>query len=151
MFMSLKEQLLADLKEAMKKKDVVLKDTVQMVRAGILQIEKDKKIELDDDGVIGVVAKELKKCSDVLPDYERSGRQDLIDELNRKVGILKSYLPAQLTVDEIKKIVSEAVSEVGASSMKDMGRVMALVQPKVKGRADGKAVSDIVKQILLGK
>ncbi len=149
--MSLKEQLLADLKEAMKQKDNILKDTVQMVRAGILQIEKDKKIELDDDGVIEVVAKELKKCNDVLPDYEKSGRQDLIDELNKKVEILKSYLPAQLTVDEIKTIVADAVSEVGALSMKDMGKVMALVQPKVKGRADGKTVSDVVKQMLSGK
>ena len=82
--MSLKEQLLADLKEAMKQKDNILKDTVQMVRAGILQIEKDKKIELDDDGVIEVVAKELKKCNDVLPDYEKICRQDLIDEIKKK-------------------------------------------------------------------
>lgn len=149
--MSLKEQLLADLKEAMKLKDTVLKDTVQMVRAGVLQIEKDKKIELDDDGVIEVVAKELKKCYDVLPDYERSGRKDLIDELNRKVEILKSYLPEQLTEDEVKKIVAEAVQETGALTMKDMGKVMAVVQPKVKGRADGKFVSDIVKQCLQNK
>ncbi len=149
--MSLKEQLLADLKEAMKQKDTILKDTVQMVRAGILQIEKDKKIELDDDGVIEVVAKELKKCNDVLPDYEKSGRQDLIDELNKKVEILKSYLPEQLTIDEVKVIVADAVNETGASTMKDMGKVMALVQPKVKGRADGKVVSDVVKQALTGK
>ncbi len=149
--MSLKEQLLADLKEAMKQKDTILKDTIQMVRAGVLQIEKDKKIELDDDGVVEVVAKELKKCGDVLPDYKKSGRQDLIDELNKKVEILKSYLPEQLTTDEIKIIVADAVSETGASTMKDMGKVMSLVQPKVKGRADGKTVSDIVKQALLGK
>ncbi len=149
--MSLKEQLLADLKEAMKQKDNILKDTVQMVRAGVLQIEKDKKIELDDDGVIEVVAKELKKCNDVLPDYEKSGRQDLIDELNKKVEILKSYLPEQLTTDEVKVIVADAVAEVGATSMKDMGKVMSLVQPKVKGRADGKVVSDIVKQMLMNK
>jgi len=129
MFMSLKEQLLADLKEAMKQKDTILKDTIQMVRAGILQIEKDKKIELDDDGVIEVVAKELKK----------------------KVGILKSYLPAQLTIEEVKVIVTGAVAEVNASSMRDMGKVMSLVSPKVKGRADGKTVSDIVKQVLSGK
>lgn len=146
--MSLKEQLLADLKEAMKSKDNILKDTVQMVRAGILQIEKDKKIELDDDGVIEVVAKEVKKCNDVLPDYEKSGRQDLIDELNKKVEILKSYLPEQLTIDEVKVIVADAIAEVGAETMKDMGKVMALVQPKVKGKADGKVVSDIVKQTL---
>ncbi len=149
--MSLKEQLLADLKEAMKQKDTILKDTVQMVRAGILQIEKDKKIELDDDGVVDVIAKELKKCYDVLPDYNKSGRQDLIDELNQKVQILKSYLPEQLTVDEVKVIVADAVKEANALTMKDMGKVMSLVQPKVKGRADGKVVSDIVKQFLTNK
>lgn len=146
--MSLKQQLFADLKEAMKQKNTILKDTVQMVRAGILQIEKDKKIELNDDGVIEVVAKELKKCYDVLPDYERSGRKDLIEELEKKIEILKSYLPEQLTEDEIKKIVSEAIDETGAQSMKDMGKVMGIVSPKVKGKADGKIVSDIVKQFL---
>lgn len=146
--MSLKEQLFADLKEAMKQKNTILKDTVQLVRAGILQIEKDKKIELDDDGVIEVVAKEVKKCYDVLPDYERSGRQDLIDELNQKLEILKSYLPEQLTVEEIRQIVTAAISETSAQSMKDMGRVMGVVSPKVKGRADGKIVSDIVKECL---
>lgn len=146
--MSLKEQLFADLKEAMKQKDIILKDTVQMVRAGILQIEKDKKIELDDDGVIDVVAKELKKCYDVLPDYEKSGRTDLIDELNKKCEILKSYLPEQLTEDEVEAIVAEAVAEVDAHSMKDMGKVMAVVSPKVKGRADNKLVADVVKKAL---
>lgn len=149
--MSLKEQLFADLKEAMKQKDTILKDTVQMVRAGILQIEKDKKIELDDDGVIEVVAKELKKCYDVLPDYEKSGRQDLIEELNKKIEILKSYLPEQLTEDAVKQIVSDAISEVGAQSMKDMGKVMTIVSSKTKGRADGKVVSDIVKKLLANK
>lgn len=146
--MSLKEQLFADLKEAMKQKDTILKDTVQMVRAGILQIEKDKKIELDDDGVIDVVAKELKKCYDVLPDYKKSGRTDLIDELNRRCEILKSYLPEQLTEDEIKAIVEKAISEADARSMKDMGKVMAIVSPKVKGRADNKTVGEIVKKSL---
>lgn len=146
--MSLKEQLFADLKEAMKQKNVILKDTVQIVRAGILQIEKDKKIELDDDGVIEVVAKEVKKCYDVLPDYERSGRQDLIDGLNNKIKILKSYLPKQLTEEEIKQIVSDVINEVKAQTMKDMGKVMTVVNVKVKGRADSKIVSNIVKQCL---
>lgn len=149
--MSLKEQLFADLKEAMKQKNGILKDAVQMVRAGVLKIEKDNKVELDDDGVIEVIAKELKNCYDVLPDYERSGRQDLIDELNKKVEILKSYLPEQLTADKIKEIVEAVVSETGAKTMKDMGKVMAAVHAKVKGRADGKAVSDIVKQYLQNK
>lgn len=148
MYMSLKEQLFADLKEAMKQKDNIQKDTVQMVRAGILQIEKDKKIELDDDGVIDVVAKELKKYCDVLPDYKKSGRTDLIDELTRRCKILKSYLPEQLTEDEINAIVTDAIAEVKAKSLKDMGKIMAIVSQKVKGRADNKTVGDIVKKSL---
>ncbi len=146
--MSLKEQLFADLKEAMKQKDNILKDTIQMVRAGILQIEKDKKIELEDDGIIEVIIKEIKKCYDVLPDFEKSGRQDLIDEVNRKIVILKSYLPEQLSVEEINEIVLCAIDETGASSMKDMGKVMALVSERTKGRADNKTVSEVVKKAL---
>ena len=149
--MSLKEQLFNDLKQAMKDKDTIKKDTVQMVRAGVLQVEKDNKIELDDEGVIGVVAKELKKYSDVLPDFEKSGRQDLIDEVNQKIAILKAYLPEQLTEDAIKEIVEAAITETNAVSMKDMGKVMGIVSAKVKGRADNKMVSDIVKSSLQNK
>ncbi len=149
--MSLKEQLFTDLKNAMKNKDNVLKDTIQMVRAGILQIEKDQKIELEDDGVIEVIIKEIKKCNDVFPDFEKSGRQDLIDELNKKLRILKSYLPEQLSVDEINKIVLCAIEETKASSMKDMGKVMAIVSEKTKGRADNKTLSEIVKKFLQQK
>ena len=146
--MSLKEQLFADLKEAMKQKDNILKDTIQMVRAGILQIEKDQKIELEDDGIIEVIIKEIKKCNDVLPDFEKSGRQDLIDELNKKLTILKSYLPKQLSVEEINEIVLCAIKETNASSMKDMGKVMGLVSDRTKGKADNKTVSEIVKSFL---
>lgn len=146
--MSLKEKLFSDLKQAMKDKDTIKKDVVQMVRAGILQIEKDNKVELEDDGVIGVVSKEIKKYSDVLPDFEKGGRQDLIDEVNQKIEILKSYLPEQLTEDAIKDIVSAAIAELGATSMKDMGKVMGSITPKIKGRADNKLVSEIIKSSL---
>ena len=146
--MSLKDKLLQDLKEAMKEKDTVRKNTVQLVRSGILQIEKDKKIELDDEGVLDVISKELKKRRDSMPDYVKSGRQDLIDNLNKEIEVLLTYLPKQLTEDEIKVIVEEAVKETGAAPRKDMGKVMANVTPKVKGRADNKIVSGLVKQML---
>ena len=132
----------------MKEKDTVRKNTVQLVRSGILQIEKDKKIELDDEGVLDVISKELKKRRDSMPDYVKSGRQDLIDNLNKEIEVLLTYLPKQLTEDEIKVIVEEAVKETGAATMKDMGKVMANVTPKVKGRADNKIVSGLVKQML---
>lgn len=146
--MSLKEQLLQDMKEAMKEKDTIRKNTVQLVRSGILQIEKDKQIELDDEGILDVIAKELKKRRDSIPDFEKSGRTDLLEGLNKEIEVLLGYLPKQLTEDEIKSIVEEAVAESGASTMKDMGKVMAIISPKVKGRADNKIVSGFVKQML---
>ena len=149
--MSLKEGLFADLKTAMKEKDAVRKDTVQLIRSGILQIEKDKKIELDDEGVIDVIAKQLKSRRDALPEYEKSGRQDLIEKLNKEIEILLGYLPEQLSEEEIQAIVEAAVAESGAATMKDMGKVMAIVTPKVKGRADNKVVGNFVKKMLQGK
>ena len=139
--MSLKETLLQDLKAAMKDKDIIRKNTIQLVRSGVLQIEKDNQVELDDDGVLDVVAKELKKRRDSLPEYEKSGRTDLIENLNREIEVLLGYLPKQLTEDEIHKIVEETIAETGATTMKDMGKVMGAVSPKVKGRADNRVVS----------
>ena len=96
--MSLKEQLFNDLKTAMKEKDTLKKEVIQIVRAGVLQIEKDNKIDnLDDDSVLSVISKEIKKINDVMPDFEKAGRQDLIDEANKKIELLKAYLPEQLS------------------------------------------------------
>ena len=133
--MALKEQLFEDLKSAMKEKDTIRKDTVQLIRSGILQIEKDKKIQLDDQGVIEVIAKQLKSRRDSMPDYVKSGRQDLVEKLNREIEILLNYLPEQLSESEIQKVIEETIAEIGATSMKDLGNVMKAVTPKVKGRA----------------
>ena len=146
--MSLKETLLQDLKAAMKDKDTIRKNTIQLVRAGVLQIEKDNHVELDDDGVLDVIAKELKKRRDSLPEFEKSGRTYLIDNLNKEIEVLLGYLPEQLTEDEIQKIVEETIAETGASTMKDMGKVMGAVSSKVKGRADNRVVSGYVKKLL---
>ena len=146
--MSLKETLLQDLKAAMKDKDTIRKNTIQLVRAGVLQIEKDNHVELDDDGVLDVIAKELKKRRDSLPEFEKSGRTDLIDNLNKEIEVLLGYLPEQLTEDEIQKIVEETIAETGASTMKDMGKVMGAVSSKVKGRADNRVVRGYVKKLL---
>ncbi len=146
--MSLKEQLAQDLKESMKDKDVIRKNAVQSVRAAVLQVEKDSKVTLDDDGVIGVIAKEVKKRKDVLPDYVKSGRDELIAELEREIDVLTGYLPSQLTQEELDGIVKEAIDRLGATSMKDMGKIMADVMPKITGRADGGAVNLTVKRLL---
>ena len=146
--MALKERLADDLKSAMKNKDTVRKNAIQMVRAGILQVEKDNKVTLEDDGIIEVIAKQLKQRKDVLPDYEKSGRDDLIAELKAEMDVLMGYLPEQLTAEEIEQIVAEAVKETAASSMKDMGKIMAVVMPKVKGRADGRMINEAAKKLL---
>ena len=149
--MSLKEQLFADLKTAMKEKDTLKKDTVQLIRSGILQFEKDNKVELDDEGVLDIITKQLKSRRDSLPDYQKSGREDLIEKLNKEIEILLGYLPEQLSEDEIATIVEEAIAATGAASIKEMGKVMGIVNPKVKGRADMKVVGALVKKLLTGK
>lgn len=146
--MSLKDKLMDDLKSAMKDKDTVRKNAVQMVRASVLQVEKDNKITLDDEGVIEVVAKEVKKRKDVLPEYEKSGRQELIDELSREIEVLMAYLPQQMSEEEIEALVIDAIAQTEAKSMKDIGKVMAVIMPKTKGKADGKVINRFVKKHL---
>ena len=146
--MALKEQLFNDLKQAMKDKDTTKKDIVQMVRAGVLQYEKDNKTDASDEDVMAVITKEIKKLNDVLPDFTKAGRQDLIDEANAKIAILKAYLPEQMSEDAIKELIRQTVEETGAVSMKDMGKVMGAVSAKTKGRADNKLVSQLVKETL---
>ena len=146
--MSLKDKLMDDLKSAMKDKDTVRKNAVQMVRASVLQVEKDNKLTLDDEGVIEVVAKEVKKRKDVLPEYEKSGRQDLIDELTREIEVLMVYLPQQMSEEEIEALVVDAIAQTEAKSMKDIGKVMAVIMPKTKGKADGKVINNFVKKHL---
>lgn len=143
--MDIKERLMEDLKLSMKEKDTVRKNAVQSTRAAILQYEKDNKVTLSDDEVIVVIAKEVKKRKDALPDYEKSGREDLIADLKREIEVLTAYLPSQLSKEELEEIVVECIKKVDAQSMKDMGKIMAEVMPKVQGRADGRAVNEIVK------
>ena len=144
----LKEKLLEDMKESMKEKNVLRKNVIQMVRAAILQVEKNKKIELDDNQIIEIRAKESKKRKDSLPDYEKSGRQDLIDQVNGEIEILAEYLPKPLSKEEIEKIVEEVIKEVGATSMKDMGTVMKSAKEKIGAAADGRTINEVVKEKL---
>lgn len=144
----LKEKLLNDLKDSMKEKDIVKKNTVQFIRACVLQYEKDNGIEADDNKIIEVIAKESKKRKDGMADLERSGREDLIEQNNRELEILLGYLPEQLSVEEVEKKVSEIIKEVGASSMKDMGNVMKQAKEVLGASADGKTISEVVKKLL---
>ena len=144
----MKEELLKELKEAMKNKDEIRKNTITMLRSAILQVEKDTKKVLSDDEIIGIVAKEVKKRKDSISDYEKADRQDIIDDLKKEIEILSKYLPKQLTEEEIEKMVDIAINEVGATSARDMGKVMQYLRPKTNGKADGKVVSNIVKEKL---
>ena len=144
----LKEKLMSDLKEAMKEKQILKKNVVQMIRAAILQVEKDKQIELDDNQILEIIAKESKKRKDSLSDYEKSGRQDLIDGVNQEIEIIAEYLPKQLSKEEIKSIVKEIISETGASTIKDMGKVMKLAKEKMGASADGKTINEVAKELL---
>ena len=146
--MSLKETLANDLKTAMKEKDTIRKNTVQMVRAAILQVEKDQKIVLDDADVIDVVARELKRRKDSLPDFIRSGRQDLVDNINREIEVLSQYMPEQIPDNELEELVRNAINEVGATTIRDIGKVMKVILPKVKGKADGSKVNSLIRRIL---
>lgn len=144
----LKEKLLEDLKSAMKDKNVNRKNTVQMVRASILQVEKDKKIELNDEQILEVIAKELKKRNDSLSDYEKSGREDLINQIKEEMSVLEEYLPKKLSEEELTVKIKDIILEVGATSMKDMGNIMKTAKEQLGLTADGKMINEIVKRIL---
>lgn len=144
----LKEKLLEDLKNAMKEKDEIKKNTVQMVRAGVLQVEKDKGITLEDNQVLEIIAKESKKRKDALADYQKSGREDLILQVQKEIEILSEYLPKQLSKEEITEIVKQIIAETGATSMKEMGIIMKEAKAKMGTSADGKTINEVVKELL---
>lgn len=144
----LKEKLMEDLKESMKEKQVLRKNVVQMIRAAILQVEKDKQIELNDDQILEIIAKESKKRKDSLVDYEKSGREDLINQVKEEIEIISEYLPKQLNKEEITNIVKQVIKETGATSIKDMGKVMKSAKEKIGAAADGKAINEVVRELL---
>jgi len=146
--MALKERLLFDMRTAMKQKDAVRKTVLSMARAAILQWEKDKRTELDDQGVMEVIAKEIKSRKEALEMFKQGGRQDLVEKNEKEIKILGEYLPPQLSESEIRTIIKETIEKVSAAGMKDMGKVMAAVMPQVKGRAEGSIVNRLVKEML---
>ncbi len=144
----LKEKLLEDLKNSMKEKNEVRKNTIQMVRAAILQIEKDKGITVEDDKIIEIIAKEVKGKKDALVDFEKGGRDDLVNQTNQEIEILQEYLPKQLSKEEIKVIVEQIIKDLGATSIKDMGNVMKESKAKIGAGADGRTINEVVKELL---
>ena len=146
--MSLKDRLMEDLKVSMKNGDKLTKNVVTMVRAAIKQKEVDERIELNDEAIIDVISKQVKQKKDAIEDFKKGQRQDLVELTENEIDILLNYLPQQLTESELDEIVRAAIQEVGANSVRDMGKIMSNVMPKIKGRADGSMVNNIVKQYL---
>ncbi len=146
--MPLKDILTEDLKESMKFKNKVKKDVVTMVRAAIKQREVDERIELSDADIIDIIAKQVKQKRDSIEEFQKGNRQDLVDLTNEEIKILLNYLPPQLSEEELEAIVKETIEETQAQTKKDLGRLMAALMPKVKGKADGKQVNQIVAKYL---
>ena len=146
--MSIKDTLTNDMKEAMKAKEKDRLAVIRMVRGAIKQIEIDSKQELDDEAVIGVISKEVKMRKDSVEEFKKGGREDLVAKTEAEIAVLMPYLPQQLSEDEVRALVKEAVEQIGAASPKDMGKVMGALMPKVKGKADGKLVNTLVKEAL---
>lgn len=144
----LKEKLMNDLKDAMREKDEIKKNTVQMVRAAILQIEKDKGITVEDEKIIEIIAKEVKGKKDAIADFEKGGRQDLIDQTNKEIEVLQDYLPKQLSKEELKIEIEKVINDLGATSMKEMGAVMKEAKARIGAAADGRTINEVVKELL---
>lgn len=144
----LKEQLLEDMKKAMKEKDKARLSVIRMTRSEIKNKEIEKGEELDDQGVTAVIAKQVKQIKDSLSDFEKSGKEDVMEKLHQEIEILQEYLPEQMSEEEVDQLVEEVISETGAENMSDMGQVMGAIMPKIKGRADGSMVSEKVKEKL---
>ena len=146
--MSLKQKLQEDLKSSMKNKDAIKKSVITLIRSSIKQYEVDNRVELGDEEIVDLIAKQLKQTRDSREEFSKAGRDDLVSKAEAEIEVLKEYLPQQLSEEELNEIVISTISEVGATSMKDMKKIMTSVMPKVKGRADGKLINELVKKNL---
>lgn len=147
--MTLKEQLMADFKEAMKAKDEVSKNTISFARAAIKQYEVDNREELDDAGIIAILSKQVKMRKDALADFEKAGRTDLAQSYNAEIEVLQKYLPEQLSEDKILEVVKEVAASMGIEGGKEnMGKLMGPCMGRLKGQADGGVVRKVVQAFL---
>lgn len=148
--MSLRERIDADYKEAMKARDAVRISVLRLLRSAIHNEEINRQRPLTEDEVLGVIQSEVRKRKESIEAFAQGGRQDLVDRESAELAVLESYLPQALTREELVALVQETIREVGALSLRDMGKVMAVLMPKVRGRADGREVNELVRQMLSG-
>ena len=146
--MSLYEDIEKDLKNSLKAKDEIRISTLRMVRSAIKYKEVEQRKKLEDDEILKVLSSLVKQHKDSIEEYRKGGREDLVERETRELEILQSFMPAQLTEEELTPAVARIIAELGASSMKDMGRVMKMAMERFTGRADGKRINEIVKKLL---
>ncbi len=146
--MNLKDNILADMKSAMRAKETARLETIRMLRAAIQRKEVDDRVELDDQGVLRVIRKMVKQSADAARQFADGNRQDLVDKENEMISILQQYQPEPLSGQAVEEIIEQALQESGAASIRDMGKVMGLVQSRVQGRADMSAVSARIRSLL---
>ena len=143
--MSLKEKINEDMKSAMRSKDVALLGTIRLIQAAIKQKEVDERILVDDSSVISIIEKMLKQRNDSIEAFKKANRIDLVDKEEFEVSVLKNYMPEQMNAEEVEKIIQELIRKIGASSMKEMGPVMAQAKEILSGKANMAEVSKIIK------
>ena len=145
---NLKERLNEDVKVAMRNKDRDRLVTLRMITAAIKQKEVDERVELDDTRLLAIIDKMARQHRDSIQQFEAAGRTDLVDKEKTELAIVQGYLPEQLGEDEIKQLIQSAIQTTGASSVKDMGKVMAIIRPQIQGRADMTRTSELIKALL---
>ena len=149
--MSLRDRLDQELKAAMRSNDAVRKDSLRMVLAAVQKAEKEGKHTLADDEMIGVLAKELKTRNESVETFRAGGREDLVEKEEAAIAVVSEFMPKPLSDAELRALVEQAIAETGAASPRDMGKVMGWLSPKTRGRADGKAISQLVTQLLTAR
>ncbi len=146
--MNIKDRLAQDLKQAMLNKDTLTKNTVTLVRSRIKYYEVNNRVDADDEVILSLIQKEIKQRIDTIDSLQNSGRDDLLNAAKEELKLLESYLPAQISDDDLIKLIHECINETGASSIKDMGKVIASAKEKAGATCEPKRISDHVKQIL---
>ena len=146
--MNLKEQLKSDLKDAMRAKEIVKRDSIRAINTMIKQIEVDQRIEMADEDIIKLIQKGIKQREEAITQYTDAKRDDLVEKEQSQIDIFSNYLPKQLDDTELEKIIQSIITEVGATTMKDMGKIMNPAKEKIGGSADGKRINQMVKKLL---
>lgn len=148
--MNLNERLTEDMKAALKAGPAgkARLETIRFLRAAVKNAEIEKHAPLSDDEILGIITKQVKQLRETLADFQRSGRQDLVEKTEAEIAVLSEYLPEQLSADEVRDLARKVIAQVGAQGARDMGKVMGPLMAQVRGRADGKMVQQIVKELL---